>query len=153
MIVLGDPQMRDDHDHDIFKTDALPDIKATVKAAKDAGEEVSVLVLGDMCFNNPETFPRYANYWLGLNTPMYHVPGNHDKHIVADVSEQAPEYKATFGPLYYSLCMARQRAVGMDHERSRPCGSRIDSRGMCPSAHDVDCYRPPGECTPARKAE
>ena len=103
MIVLGDPQMRDDHDHDIFKTDALPDIKATVKAAKDAGEEVSVLVLGDMCFNNPETFPRYANYWLGLNTPMYHVPGNHDKHIVADVSEQAPEYKATFGPLYYSF--------------------------------------------------
>ena len=131
MIVLGDPQMRDDHDHDIFKTDALPDIKATVKAAKDAGEEVSVLVLGDMCFNNPETFPRYANYWLGLNTPMYHVPGNHDKHIVTDASVAVAEYKAAFGPLYYAVNKGKVHYLMFDNVN-------ITARGAYDSAISED---------------
>lgn len=103
MLVLGDPQMRDDHDHGIFKNEALPDIIATTQSIKESGNDIGVIVLGDVCFNNPETYPRYQAYWRGFNTPMYHVPGNHDKHIVTDVNAQAPEYKATFGPLYYSF--------------------------------------------------
>ena len=103
MLVLGDPQMRDDHDHGLFKSDALPDILATTQSLKESGADVGMLVLGDICFNNPETYPRYEAYWKGYNTPIYHVPGNHDKHIVSDPNAQAPEYKATFGPLYYSF--------------------------------------------------
>jgi len=115
MLVLGDPQMRNDHDHGLFVSDALPDIKQTINNLKADGTDVGVLVLGDICFNNPSTYPRYTAYWPGINTPLYHVPGNHDKHIVTDASAQAPEYKATFGPLYYSFNKGKVHYLMLDN--------------------------------------
>lgn len=114
-VVVADPQMRDDHDHAMFKSQALPDIKESVADIHAQGREPVILVLGDMCFNNPETFQRYAAYWQATHTPMYHVPGNHDKHLVAQVQAQAPEYKDVFGPLYYSFTKGKVHYLMLDN--------------------------------------
>lgn len=145
MVVLGDPQMRDDHDHSLFKSDALPDIKATIADFKSAGTEVGMLVLGDICFNNPETYPRYTAYWRGLNNPIWHIPGNHDKHIVSDAASQAPEYKATFGPLYYSFNKGKIHYLMLDNimvEAADAYGAYLDKTQLDWVMKDLDLVEP-----------
>lgn len=129
MIVLGDPQMKDDHDHGVFVSNALPDIKAEIAAAKKEGTEVSMLVLGDICFNNPETFHRWTGYWKGIGMPMWHVPGNHDKRVDPDPARQTGEYKAAFGPLYYSFNKGNVHYLMLDNIEWQGDGNYGDGLG------------------------
>ncbi|WP_455585002.1 calcineurin-like phosphoesterase C-terminal domain-containing protein [Bacteroides sp.] len=114
-LVLGDPQMRDDHDYGLFQEQALPDIKETIKEIKKEGYDPHVLVLGDICFNTWNTYPRYVKYWEGINTSLYHCPGNHDKHIVTDKTAASLEYRAAFGPLYYSFNKGKIHYLMLDN--------------------------------------
>lgn len=114
-LVLGDPQMRDNHDYGLFERKALPDIKDMVGSIKEEGLNNHIIVLGDICFNTWNSYPRYSKYWKDINTPLYHCPGNHDKHIVTDKTASTLEYCTAFGPLYYSFNKGRIHYLMLDN--------------------------------------
>lgn len=74
-----------------------------------------MLVLGDICFDSWDTYPRYLSLIRQAGGVFYHIPGNHDKHIVTDPAVALKEYREAFGPSYYSFDKGRVHYLMLDN--------------------------------------
>ncbi|MEZ6066937.1 MAG: calcineurin-like phosphoesterase family protein [Planctomycetaceae bacterium] len=95
-ILFGDPQPRDQKEVDWISHDVIEELVGT-KAAFG-------VTLGDIAFDNLETFESLNRSIALLGIPWYNVMGNHDINYDSPNRRQANEtYERVYGPSYYSF--------------------------------------------------
>ncbi len=95
-ILFGDPQPRDQKEVDYIAHDVIEEL-----VGADAAFGVS---LGDIAFNNLETFPTLNQKIALIGIPWYNVIGNHDLNFESPDDKHSDEtFEATYGPNYYSF--------------------------------------------------
>ncbi len=95
-ILFGDTQPRDQKEVDYISQDIIPELIGT-KASLG-------VTLGDIAFDNLETFEPLNKSIALLGIPWYNVMGNHDINYDAKTRELANEtYERVYGPSYYSF--------------------------------------------------
>lgn len=116
LFAVGDTQPGSEEAYRRLEAEAFPDLKAYGQAYLEKGMPVAALMLGDLIWDNPETFGRYKEDLRLLGYPVYPVIGNHDHtEIYSDnhLSEQA--YRLHFGPTYYAFNMGRDYYIVLDN--------------------------------------
>ncbi|MEZ5939951.1 MAG: calcineurin-like phosphoesterase family protein [Planctomycetaceae bacterium] len=95
-LLFGDPQPRDQKEVDWISHDVIEEL---------IGTEASFgVTLGDIAFDNLETFEALNQSIALLGIPWYNVIGNHDINYEAHRREHANEtYERVYGPSYYSF--------------------------------------------------
>ncbi len=95
-LFLGDPQPRSVEEVDFLAHDVLDEIVGT-----SAGFAV---VLGDISYDNKDTFLPYIQSTGRVGIPFYNVAGNHDANYEGlDPYEHYDTWRTVFGPRYYSF--------------------------------------------------
>ena len=95
-LFLGDPQPRSVEEVNYLAHDVLEEMVGT-----DAGFAV---VLGDISFDNKQTYLPYMRATGRVGIPFYNVPGNHDANYDGmDTHEHYDTWRTIFGPRYYSF--------------------------------------------------
>ncbi|REJ89254.1 MAG: metallophosphoesterase [Planctomycetota bacterium] len=95
-LLFGDPQPRNQKEVDYVAHDVVEDLIGT-----DASFGVT---LGDIAFDNLDTFQPQNRAIALLGIPWYNVLGNHDINFDAQTRRHANEtFERVFGPSYYSF--------------------------------------------------
>lgn len=95
-IFMGDPQPRNVAEVNYLAHDVLAELVGTPA-------EFAV-VLGDISFDNKETYLPYNQATAQVGIPFYNVPGNHDgNYDGADTHEHYESWRTIYGPRYYSF--------------------------------------------------
>ncbi|MCB9881098.1 MAG: calcineurin-like phosphoesterase C-terminal domain-containing protein [Planctomycetes bacterium] len=95
-LLWGDPQPRNQQEVDWVARDVVAELMGT-----DASFGVT---LGDIAFNNLETFEQQNRAIALLGIPWYNVIGNHDLNFDAAVDALSDEtFERVYGPAYYSF--------------------------------------------------
>ena len=116
-IAISDPQVKNEMQLDRFRTETMPDLKATVDSL--ASPDVYGMVLGDIVWDAMPLFAPYKDAISGLNATMYHVIGNHDfdlKYPALSEAENKNEYAEhvyndNFGPTDYSFNVGKVHII------------------------------------------
>jgi hypothetical protein len=96
VIVMGDPQPRDVEEVNYLAHDVLAELVGTT-----AGFAV---VLGDISFDNKETYLPYIQATGRVGIPFFNVSGNHDANYDGlDPFQHYETWRTVFGPRYYSF--------------------------------------------------
>ena len=118
-IAISDPQVKNEMQLDRFRTETMPDLKATVDSL--ASPDVYGMVLGDIVWDAMPLFAPYKDAISGLNATMYHVIGNHDFDLKYPALSQAENkneygehvYNDNFGPTDYSFNVGKVHIITM----------------------------------------
>jgi len=95
-LFLGDPQPRNVEEVNYLAHDVLAEMVGTT-----AGFAV---VLGDISFDNKETYLPYIQATGRVGVPFYNIPGNHDANYDGlDPYQHYDTWRTVFGPRYYSF--------------------------------------------------
>lgn len=95
-LLFGDPQPRDQQEVDWISHDVVEEL-----VGSDASFGVT---LGDIAFDNLETFDQLNRAVALIGIPWYNVIGNHDINYEAKHRRYANEtYERVYGPSYYSF--------------------------------------------------
>ena len=107
VIVLGDPQTRNDREIDYLRDDIVSELVGT--RAKFA------VALGDIMFDNLSFFERYNKIMSQIGVPCYNIAGNHDRNYDAKDDSRALEtFISYFGPPNYSFNYGNVHFVVLD---------------------------------------
>ena len=106
-LIVGDPQPRDHKEAAYFRDDIVNQMSGIPADF--------YLALGDIAYDNPETYPPYLQAVSVLNIPQYNVLGNHDVNYRAkDDNESAETFKRVFGPADFSFTYAKTHFIILD---------------------------------------
>jgi len=95
-IIMGDPQPRDVEEVNYLAHDVLEELVGTPAAF--------AVVLGDISFDNKETYLPYLQATGRVGIPFYNIAGNHDANYDGmDTYEHYDTWRTIFGPRYYSF--------------------------------------------------
>ena len=96
-LLFGDPQPRDQKEVDWITHDVVEGIIGKTDASFG-------VTLGDIAFDNLETFEQLNRSIALIGIPWYNVIGNHDINYDARTRRHANEtYERVYGPSYYSF--------------------------------------------------
>lgn len=110
VLVLGDPQPRDEKEINYFSRDVLPELV-------DLNVSLGI-TLGDIVFDKLELYQRMISTLSTIGVPMYYVPGNHDNDHLANTQEEARStWLYNFGPTYYSFSYGPVHFITLDNVR------------------------------------
>lgn len=116
IFAIGDTQPGSEHDYERMEAEAMPELKKQGKQYMKKGMPVAAILLGDMVWDNLETYGRYKNDLKNLNYPVYPVIGNHDHaKMFCDDRKSEQTYKQNFGPNYYAFNMGRDYFIVLDN--------------------------------------
>jgi len=95
-IIMGDPQPRNVEEVNYLAHDVLEELVGTSSAF--------AVVLGDISFDNKETYGPYNRAAAQIGIPFYNVPGNHDANYDGlDAYQHYESWRTIYGPRYYSF--------------------------------------------------
>ncbi len=116
LLGIGDTQPGSDHDYERLENEALPDIRRTAASYQDRNIPVAALVLGDLVWDNLETYSRFKSDMQTLGCPVYTLIGNHDHdQYVSDDHGSAEVYRRYFGPTYYAFNIGNDYFIVLDN--------------------------------------
>ncbi len=106
-ILFGDPQPRDQKEVDFVSHDVVEELIGT-----DASFGVT---LGDIAFNDLDTFESLNSTIALVGIPWYNVIGNHDINFEAKHDHHADEtFERVYGPPYYSFDYGQVHFIVLD---------------------------------------
>ena len=109
MLLFGDPQPRNNREVDYIAHDVIPQLLGN----EDATFGVT---LGDIAFDNLETFETLNQAIALIGIPWHNVIGNHDLNLDAKTRKHINEtFEATYGPTWYSFDYGQVHFVVMDN--------------------------------------
>ncbi len=95
-LFLGDPQPRNVEEVNYLTHDVLEEMVGTTAAF--------AVVLGDISFDNRDTYGPYNQATGRVGIPFYNVAGNHDANYDGlDTYEHYDTWRTIYGPRYYSF--------------------------------------------------
>lgn len=108
ILLFGDPQPRNDVEVDYIAHDVVRDL---------IGDESAFgVTLGDIAFDNLDTFKTINQTIALIGIPWYNVIGNHDLNLDAKTRGEINEtFEATYGPSYYSFDYGQVHFVVLDN--------------------------------------
>lgn len=131
MFAVGDTQPGNDTAYLRMENEALPDLRNYGKEYMDRSIPVAAILLGDMVWDNQETYGRFKDDLKTLGYPVYPVIGNHDhEEYFSDNKKSELVYKESFGPNYYAFNMGRDYYIvldNIDYKGNRKYDERITS--------------------------
>ena len=96
VIFMGDPQPRNTQEVDYLAHDVLEEMVGTNAAF--------AVTLGDIAFDNQETYLPYVKATGAVGIPFYNTHGNHDANYDGlDTYQHFETWRTVFGPRYYSF--------------------------------------------------
>ncbi len=105
--MFGDPQPRNQKEVDFVAHDVVEELIGT-----DASFGVT---LGDIAFNNLETFEALNKTIALIGIPWYNVIGNHDINFDAQHDHHSDEtFERVYGPAYYSFDYGQVHFIVLD---------------------------------------
>jgi hypothetical protein len=109
ILLFGDPQPRNNQEVEYAMHDVISELVGDQ-------ENAFGVTLGDIAFDNLDTF-KSLNQAIGLiGIPWYNVIGNHDLNLDAKVRKNINEtFEATYGPSYYSFDYGQVHFVVLDN--------------------------------------
>ncbi len=108
ILLFGDPQPRNDLEVDYIAHDVVKELIGDTSAFG--------VTLGDIAFDNLDTFKTLNQTIAMIGIPWYNVIGNHDINLDAKDRKNINEtYEATYGPSYYSFDYGQVHFVVMDN--------------------------------------
>lgn len=109
ILLFGDPQPRDKKEVDYIAQDVIRDLVGQ----KDKAFGVT---LGDIAFDNLETFEPLNQTIALVGIPWYNVIGNHDLNLDGTNRDQSNEtFEQTYGPTYYSFDYGQVHFLVLDN--------------------------------------
>ena len=131
MFAVGDTQPGNDTAYLRMENEALPDLRNYGKEYMDRCIPVAAILLGDLVWDNQETYGRFKDDLKTLGYPVYPVIGNHDhEEYFSDNKKSELVYKESFGPNYYAFNMGRDYYIvldNIDYKGNRKYDERITS--------------------------
>ena len=116
LFAIGDTQPGNDRAYARLEEEAFPELKEYAKTYTDKAVPVAGILLGDMVWDNLETYGRFKDDLKQLNYPVYPVIGNHDhEEMFADGRKSEMCYKQNFGPNYYAFNMGNDYYIVLDN--------------------------------------
>ena len=116
LFAIGDTQPGSDQAYARLETEAFPELKSYGNEYINKGMPVAAIMLGDMIWDNPETYGRYKEDLKQLGYPVYPVIGNHDHtEIYIDNHQSEQTYRLHFGPTYYAFNMGCDYYIVLDN--------------------------------------
>jgi hypothetical protein len=108
ILLFGDPQPRNNKEVDYIAHDVVSEL---------IGDESAFgVTLGDIAFDNLNTFKTLNQTIALIGIPWYNVIGNHDINLdVTDRKFINETYEATYGPSYYSFNYGQVHFVVLDN--------------------------------------
>ena len=108
ILLFGDPQPRNNTEVDYVTQDVISEL---------IGDKSSFgVTLGDIAFDNLETFETLNQSIAMIGIPWYNVIGNHDLNLDAKTRKNINEtFEATYGPSYYSFDYGQVHFVVLDN--------------------------------------
>ena len=109
MLLFGDPQPRNNQEVDYIAHDVIADL---------IGDQTSTfgVTLGDIAFDNLDTFEPLNQAIAMIGIPWHNVIGNHDINLDADSRKHVNEtFEATYGPSWYSFDYGQVHFVVLDN--------------------------------------
>ena len=108
ILLFGDPQPRNHTEVDYITQDVISEL---------IGDKSSFgVTLGDIAFDNLETFETLNQAIALIGIPWYNVIGNHDLNLDATTRAGINEtFEATYGPSYYSFDYGQVHFVVLDN--------------------------------------
>ncbi|MBT8397540.1 MAG: hypothetical protein KJN92_11260, partial [Gemmatimonadetes bacterium] len=95
-LFLGDPQPRNVEEVDYLTHDVLEELVGTSAAF--------AVVLGDISFDNKETYGPYNDATGRVGIPFHNVAGNHDANYDGlDTFQHYETWRTVYGPRFYSF--------------------------------------------------
>jgi hypothetical protein len=108
ILLFGDPQPRNHVEVDYIAHDVVSEL-----IGNDSAFGVT---LGDIAFDNLDTFETLNQAIAMIGIPWYNVIGNHDINLDGKTRALANEtYEATYGPSYYSFDYGQVHFVVLDN--------------------------------------
>ncbi len=113
LLLLGDIQTENAMEMDLFRSQAVPDLRATVAGLGD--EHVFGISCGDIMFDNLQLYPGYEAGVREIGAPFFQVVGNHDLDFesLTDRGSTAT-FGRHFGPGHYSFNRGAVHYVVLD---------------------------------------
>lgn len=109
ILLFGDPQPRDNKEVDYIAHDVIRDLVGK----KDNAFGVT---LGDIAFDNLDTFDSLNQSIALIGIPWYNVIGNHDINLDAKNRDHSNEtFEETYGPTYYSFNYGQVHFIVLDN--------------------------------------
>lgn len=116
MFAVGDTQPGSDHDYERLEKEGFPDLKSYGEEYREKNIPVAAILLGDMVYDNQETYGRFKDNLRRLGFPVYPVIGNHDHEEYFDNGQKSElVYKQFFRPNYYAFNMGRDYYIVLDN--------------------------------------
>lgn len=108
ILLFGDPQPRNDVEVDYIAHDVVRDLIGDKSAFG--------VTLGDIAFDNLDTFKSLNQTIALIGIPWYNVIGNHDVNLDGKTRDEINEtFEATYGPSYYSFDYGQVHFVVLDN--------------------------------------
>ena len=125
LIVISDPQCKNDRHVKRFRTESIPDMQRTINAGVESGKykNVYALVLGDLVYDYLDQWDNMKDVMSNVTIndgdgylPFFNSIGNHD-HYEDCVDDYAgcQNYVDRFGPTDYSFDRGNVHFVTMDN--------------------------------------
>ena len=109
IFLFGDPQPRNNKEVDYAAHDVISQL------IDDASATFGV-TLGDIAFDNLDTFEPFNQAVAMIGIPWHNVIGNHDINLDAESRKHVNEtFEATYGPTYYSFDYGQVHFVVLDN--------------------------------------
>ncbi|QEG23331.1 calcineurin-like phosphoesterase C-terminal domain-containing protein [Mariniblastus fucicola] len=109
MLLFGDPQPRNNQEVDYISHDVIAQLIG------DTSSKFGV-TLGDIAFDNLDTFEPLNQAIALIGIPWHNVIGNHDINLDAGSRKHINEtFEATYGPTYYSFDYGQVHFVVLDN--------------------------------------
>lgn len=113
IIAMADTQAADEKQFEQFRTTAMPDLQATIRAEKLPAIGI---VLGDICWDAMGLLPEFKKEFAKTGIPVYPVIGNHD-HLRSTKGDYdgSVEYRRLFGPENYAFALGNDFVIVLDN--------------------------------------
>ena len=120
MLLFGDPQPRNNQEVDYISHDVISQLIGN--------DDVTFgVTLGDIAFDNLETFESLNQAIAMIGLPWHNVIGNHDLNVDAKTRKHINEtFEATYGPTYYSFDYGQVHFVVLDNIDWKMRRGRLD---------------------------
>lgn len=134
LFAVGDTQPGSEHAYKRLETEAFPELKQYGEKYKQRHIPVTAIMLGDMVWDNPETYGRYKEGLKKLGYPVYPLIGNHDHdETCSDNYKSEAVYRANFGPTYYAFNLGQDYYImldNIDYHGNRQYDTRLDDKQL-----------------------
>ena len=119
ILMFADPQPRNHKEVDYVAQDVVKDLI-------DNKEHAFGVTLGDIAFDNLDTFESLNQTIALIGIPWHNVLGNHDLNSDATDRKHINEtFEATYGPTYYSFNYGQVHFVVLDTIGWQPANERV----------------------------